>query len=384
MSELKKGAARAGHTSGEAQDTAASQSLCAVSSLPQDDLCVKGSGGDCSPRRLVRWATHTGQDLSDLDSAGSPVVLDYLRAVLPATPETWRGLDVWLGERSPRACGWHGFYDCSASVLDGGLVAWCSDDDWAERQGVVVDLPGRACAALGDQLVPFLSWCCDVGKVRRIDVAVDDRRGLVTFERIRDAHLAGGLVSKAKTCKWVIEHDTRTAERLGWSFYVGTRQSAAMVRIYDKAAERRSKGVDIDGSWVRVELEAHKDYADSLAREILARGGVAGVEQIAAKLRFCDPSETDSNRWRWDLAIWWSDFLGGVEAGGSLACGEKQVATVDSMERYLLRQVAPTLAALDLVHGDDTSWIVRLFESGDGRLRPKHWAAIELAARRAS
>ena len=334
--------------------------------------------GDCNPPDANRWVTHTLPKQSDIDGPGSGVFLDYLRATLPSDATTWTALAGWLGELAPRPMGWHGFYDKSAKVLDGGIVAWCSESEWAERQGIVVDLPGRACASLGDRLVPFLSWCCAVGKVRRLDVAIDDRAGLVTYERLQDTLSSGGLVSKAKTCRWIIEQDTRTAARLGWTLYIGTRKSAAMVRIYDKAAERLCKGVQVAGSWVRVELEAHKDYADSLARAILAGGPAVGLAQIAEKIRCCEPSATDSNRWRWSLATWWRAFLDGIEPGGSLTCGETQETTIEKTQAWLFKQVAPALAVVDRAHGDDTSWMLALFASGDRRQKPKHHAALAL------
>jgi len=309
--------------------------------------------------------------------SGRSVFVDYLRVVLPSDGVTWQELLSRVGELAERPLGWQGHYDKSAHVLDGGLVAWCSNKERAERQGVVIDLPGRACAALGDNLVPFMAWCTEAGHVTRLDVAIDDHAELVTFERLHDAIESGALVSKARQARWIIGKNAESAERQGWTLYIGTRKSAAMVRIYDKAAERAAAGAEVGGPWVRVELEAHRKYADALTRAVLDGGPEVALSQIAERIRFCEPSATDTNRRRWPLASWWQQFIGDVEPGGSLVCGEPRKTTVDAMLATVRQQAGPALAAIMLAHGDDTSWLVDLISNGEARLKPKHMAALD-------
>lgn len=314
---------------------------------------------------------------SDMAASPGRALVDYVRATLPSEPETWAALDGWLGERVEREVGWRGWYSRSAHVLDGGIVGWCDDRAQAERQGVLVDLPGRACASLGERLVPFLRWCVEHGSVRRLDLAVDDRAGLVTLGRIKAAEAAGAVVSRARSRPTFVG-DVLQRSGEGWTLYYGSRNSEGLVRIYDKAAERAERGgrARNRGHWVRVELEAKGDYADALAGAVLEGGGEVVAAQILRRLRFCEPLAGDSNPRRWPIADWWNAFLGGVEAGESLACGEAQATTVEAMRDYVRRQAMPTLAALLEAYGGEVDWLYADLALARARVKPKHRAAI--------
>lgn len=304
------------------------------------------------------------------------VMVDYIRATLPAEAATFRELAEWLGASEARPGGWRGWYDKSASVGDGGLLAWCTDEAMAERNGILVDLPGRACGALGERLVPFLRWCVERGRVRRLDLAVDDTQGRLTYERLEAAVDAGALVTRAREAHWIRGHTLASGERTGWTLYVGSRRSQWMIRFYDKAAERLERaGLDVGGEWIRCELEAHGDYATRLAGEVLDDASVA-VGQIARCIRLCEPSATDARRRRWPVASWWREFLGDVRPGASLVAGEDAEASIERWLEFMRRQIAPMMAAITEARGGDVSWMYELVDDGHKRLKPRHLAAI--------
>lgn len=316
-------------------------------------------------------AAHEAQS-SALAARAGGVMLDYVRATLPADAEVWAELCEWLGAMQERPIGWRGWYDKSAVVLDGGLVAWCSRGEVAARQGVLVDLPGKACACLGERLIPFLAWCCERGRVRRVDFALDDRRGLLTYERLWAAVRSGACLSRAREVHGLEGAEASSGERRGWTLYVGSRSSQAVIRLYDKAAEQH-----IEGAWVRCELEAKSDFADALARAVLAESVDVVLEQLNRRLRFAVPT-SDRNRGRWPVAPWWAEFVGSLERGAPLTCGEPQEATLARMREYVRRQAGPALAALMLADGGDLSWLSEVFADGERRLKPKHRAALAL------
>ena len=316
-------------------------------------------------------AAHEAQS-SALAARAGGVMLDYVRATLPADAEVWAELCEWLGAMQERPIGWRGWYDKSAVVLDGGLVAWCSRGEVAARQGVLVDLPGKACACLGERLIPFLAWCCERGRVRRVDFTLDDRRGLLTYERLWAAVRSGACLSRAREVHGLEGAEASSGERRGWTLYVGSRSSQAVIRLYDKAAEQH-----IEGAWVRCELEAKSDFADALARAVLAESVDVVLEQLNRRLRFAVPT-SDRNRGRWPVAPWWAEFVGSLERGAPLTCGEPQEATLARMREYVRRQAGPALAALMLADGGDLSWLSEVFADGERRLKPKHRAALAL------
>lgn len=333
-------------------------------------------GGDDA----VNIITEHESQASSLAAPRGAVMLDYLRAVLPSEAGMLSELAGWLGEFDERPIGWRGWYTESASVLDGGLVAWCEDEHMAERQGVLVDLPGRACAALGERLVPFMRWCVERGRVRRVDFALDDRRGDVTYERLAAAVDAGALVTRARSVHWIVGKVAESGERIGWTLYIGSRASEACVRVYDKRLERIERGAgDVGGHWIRCELEATGDFADALAREVLKSGAAVVVEQLNRRARFTEPSASDESRERWPMASWWYALVGSIERGASLMCGEDMSATIERMLEYVRLAAAPAMAAITEARGGDVSWFYELLDDGSHRLKSKHRSAIRAA-----
>lgn len=324
-------------------------------------------------------AEHQAQ-ASGLVSRPGAMLLDYLRAVVPDRPAVWEELRRWLGPTVLRPFGWRGWYDRSAVVLDGGIIAWCSGGECAEREGVLIDLPGRACASLGDRLVPFLQWCLEHGKVRRCDYAIDDMAGLLTRERIEAALEAGHFVMmwSDRTIMERWRHGVRS-----WTRYLGSTGSDAFVRIYDKRAERIQHGELAEGlpaHLVRLEFVTAGDFADALARRYFQEGSAAVVGQVARRLRFVEPpAGEDSNVRRWPVAGWWQQLLGSVVPGPSLMCGEKPECTLLSLAEYVERQAGPAMATLVIAAGGDIGILGAIASRSEHRLKPKHLAALAIA-----
>ena len=320
---------------------------------------------------------HEGRT-SELAARRGALMLDYLRVRLDSGPGILAELEGWLGERSARPLGWRGWYDRSAYVLDGGIVAWCSDSSRAEIEGTLVDLPGAACASLGDRLVPFLRWALDRGRVTRCDFAIDDLAGRLTPQKAIDAYDGGQCVTRWRQ---VSEIKSRSGPGVvsGHTVYFGSRKYQALVRIYDKRLEQASKGkTDLPEHWVRLELECKGKLADALCRAYFQDGSAAVVGQIARRLRFVEPVGGDSNKRRHKPAAWWVELLGSVEPGPSLLCGERPQATISRMAAWLERQAGPALATVVKADGGDLSRVFGILDRSMHRLQSKHYAALAL------
>lgn len=146
------------------------------------------------------------------------------------------------------------------------------------------------------------------------------------------------------------------------------------MRFYDKAAEQGRENVH----WVRCELEAKGAFADALGREVLRRGSVAVIEQINRRIRFVQPSETDSNIRRAMVAAWWGAFIGSVKQGAALLCGEKVQATISAMAAWVEQQAGPALATIVKAARGDLGGVLGIVERSERRLKPKHHAALAL------
>ena len=348
---------------------------------PADNMGVLCTASKTSASVLPGEARVEDQDrdhesqTSALSAPRGALLLDFLRVRLPDTRETWEALKSWLGPMAARPFGWRGWYDQSAAVLDKGIVAWCRDSTRAEVQGILVDLSGRACASMGDRLVPFLEWALENGgNATRLDFALDDHDGLLTLDRIVAAEGEGRIISRWRGLTMWQKRYMGKIE--GWTCYWGRRQSEAYLRIYDKAGEQ-----GVPGPWVRLELECKGKFADALGREYFRRGSQAVIEQVNRRIRFVDHSETDTNMRRAPACDWWVKLLGSVKPGQSLLTGEVPQCTVASMGQWLEVQAGPTLATLRQADGGSLERILALIGRSERRMQPKHHAALAALGR---
>jgi len=308
---------------------------------------------------------------SALAAQPGKLLCDYIRVVLPDEPEVHAELEAWLGKSKPRAGGWHGWYDRSASVLEGGLLAWCSNDERAKIEGLLCDLPGKACGALGTRLLSFLRWAHKRGRITRIDFAVDDLHGRLTRERVLAALDEGTLLMRWQDTGELVKR--RRGALTGWTLYLGKRAGQSQARIYDKALEQGLAGVD----WMRFELEAKGAFAHRLASEYFTKGADAVKAQIVKRIKFVEPMATDTNKARWPLAPWWAEFIGEIEPGESLVPGVKPECTVGRLARFVERCAGPSIATVVAALEGDLDWLDGLIERSGWRLNKSQEALIE-------
>lgn len=156
------------------------------------------------------------------------------------------------------------------------------------------------------------------GSVSRIDLAFDIRDESMTPGVLYEQLCNGKATTTAKTYNLITGNDG------GSTVYIGSRQSEAFLRIYDKAAEQQQ-----DCQWVRVELELKASKA-----------------RFAA---FTMANEPDSKAYQWAQA-WlqgfvsfphpvWRAFI--QQTGIPLARANKQQADT---RKWLIDQVAPAVA----------------------------------------
>ncbi|PSU20266.1 hypothetical protein CTM97_18065 [Photobacterium phosphoreum] len=107
----------------------------------------------------------------------------------------------------------------------------------------------------------WLSGVLKVTTLKRLDLAIDFRDGLVVVDDARKAYKIGAFrrsTGKYPQYKDVISGDV-DGTILGDTFYVGTRKSLNMWRVYNKALQ-----LGVDGEWVRAEVELKDIHVDIL------------------------------------------------------------------------------------------------------------------------
>lgn len=297
--------------------------------------------------------------------------LDWIAGTVPGVnSEITEYLRSYFGDWQVLPSGGLG-YDCSAKVCDTGRVFWHST---RQDMGVHVRLPASALAAMVNDPVTVLRDLAQMrAKFTRVDIAADDYQGLLDLERIRGKILLGELTCRSRAIvEWV------ALRGIGHTFYFGARASETFVRIYDKAAEQKSQGIDVTfcGQWIRVEAELKHARADLAARYICAHPDTWVIEAAGWFLNylcFKEPVDGDINPSRWPTSLWWSVFLD--RAIKARLIREKITRTVEDVKLWVEKQVAPSLYVLAATIGHDE--LFGIVGEGSARLRDDHTAMID-------
>ena len=236
---------------------------------------------------LIDWITFTTKIWSVFD----------LKYALGLSGQEWDLLD-------------HGFHGYKrAEVFNGVTIMYEGrpKEDGTDDMGVCVEISGQGCRAL--ESFANIDWLCFFGflmeelnefKITRLDLAYDDHTGVLDKLRLKvdtDEHC---YRSKFRT--WEVRYGNK-----GFSIYHGSRQSQAMIRIYDKAAER---GL-LDGThWIRVEIQLREENAAGAIRAYLDKQNLGAVYggMLATYLVYCEGCE-DSNCSRWPVAEYWKHLI---------------------------------------------------------------------------
>ena len=171
-----------------------------------------------------------------------------------------------------------------------------------DDMGVWVEMSGQGCrtfeslSAVGwERLFSFIR---ENGlKITRLDVAYDDHTGILPMSRIVQDTQAGMFISKSDYWETVLSSKGSTVQ-------IGSPQSKVLIRIYDKAAERKCEP---GTHWIRCEIQMRDDRAAQFTKIPLPIGeAFAGV--LLNYLRFVEPSD-DVNKWRWPMTDYWRDLV---------------------------------------------------------------------------
>ncbi len=300
------------------------------------------------------------------------MILDWLSFTLPADGGLGIVQDLF-GKLDPRPRGIRG-YTHSATIAGKGVVGWSPE---RPEQGVHVQLPSSALSNLQDvhssfqDARGFLVFLVDVGaKIKRLDLAFDDREGQLALEKI-----SGCVTSECLVTRW------RKVDQLraimggeGETLYFGSRTSESFLRIYNKRAECMDRGEEDPGHWIRVELEFKDDKAQAVV-ERYRQEGVTFVVGLLRGLIDFKRRAADPNKSRWPTAEWWAAFLDRADKA-SIAL-PREVPTVDRTKQWLDRQVAPALAFVTEADGGAVDFTYWLIQSGRGRMSPYQRALLQ-------
>lgn len=200
--------------------------------------------------------------------------------------------------------------------------------------------------------------------ITRIDLALDDYDGLVSFDRI-EGKLKRGHYRSSRRSFNVLQSSDAKGRELGRTIYIGNARADGgskgnvYARFYDKRAQYLAKnelfptavqkhwqetGQEV---WQRYEISFSKKYAVAIAGQILQGQGVDKIFKTSLRglLELLKPNPRDSNKSRWAVCDWWEEFLSFDEAL-TFKIAEREAMLGDLFE-WLRVAVLPSLALLE-------------------------------------
>jgi DNA relaxase NicK len=234
------------------------------------------------------------------------------------------------------------------------------------REDIHVQLPGRWHGVIGSAgQREILEWLhARAASFTRIDLQLTDERRVASPDDVWNALNERQTVTRVK--RW--ERIERGGDGRGTSVYVGSKASLQRLIVYDKAAE-----TDDVVPGVRWELRVHKEAADSLAVQLLASDNWGDV-WAGRLINFVDfrenPDEPNSaGRSRME---WFAQLVQGAERMRAYA--PHAVRTLEDVQRWLRKQVAPSLATVVSAAGGDIAPLLELASEGAHRMTAIHRA----------
>ena len=272
------------------------------------------------------------------------------------------GMDVALFEKLPYT--WQGYQDVveyqNIRVASNGR-----EDEHFSNMGVCVSITGNGCRTFetlshlgpaseeGGFSVNFMRLFEYLDKdetvnVTRLDMAADDRDGLLEREDIIDRYLQDGI--RTRTTKWDLIIGKKNKVKGGFTLYIGSRSSEFFTKIYDKEAEMKQNKLVDTGHWIRVETTLKHKNAESFIH-LLVQGQEVG--QLMAEVlndKFSFINLDDSNITRCSVCDWWEEFVSEVQKV-RLVTRRAVQHSVSQIAEWVKTQISPSLYILSKTLG---------------------------------
>ena len=196
-------------------------------------------------------------------------------------------------------------------AFDGISIHYTDPDDHVHQVGICLEMSGQGCRdfetfGLGDWQRLFEFVALADGHITRLDIAYDDFTGVLPIRTMYDQADRFEFTARTQKVQLIKQSEDADPAHAGLSICHGSKSSEVFVRCYDKRVERHAW--DEYDHWVRFEIQLRGSNACGFVH---ARGSIGdkfrGV--VANYINYRDAVPGDSNKRRWPLSSWWSEFL---------------------------------------------------------------------------
>lgn len=228
------------------------------------------------------------------------------------------------------------------------------------RDDICIELSGTGCRTVEEMSGDTFDWLGYLGgyvqdikardmNISRIDIAGDDRDGLLNYRRMTAHCKHRRYICKARFNIW-IDGDEQ-------AIYFGSPASDRRLRIYNKAIEQ-----GIDGHWIRCEMQMRNDNAVSFLLNWLEYKNIGRCYGSVLRdfLRYTDTAPEGKHHARCTVCTWWERFLGSIENCPQLYL-DSSTYTLWHVQEFLKRQASSSLKLwLEANDGDITDIVAMI------------------------
>lgn len=233
--------------------------------------------------------------------------------------------------------------------------------DGTEAMGTHVVLSGKAVKQfnLSYSIEPLIMHLKEYNyTIARLDLAMDIYSNYMDI--IENAINNKDYSTKSRRIKIIKELEANTNVVKGRTFYIGSRTSNKMLRIYDKGLEQ---GTDLD--WTRFELELKAELAKDVFIKLLDENIRQLINSLLlSTIRFTQGSSTNITRRR--TADWYVNLLDKQEVKYKFEVNKHD--DLDSKIAWLLAQVSKSLVIADKAISEDKSLLEAIYRQGERKL----------------
>ena len=298
------------------------------------------------------------------------LLIDYFRVRFPTTDALAIIRDVLQLKSNYMLYEDYGKYGYESKYVLGDINIMCS---MQEHLGVLLELKGRGCRQMESYLLAqerswydFMLDCLTAGGVvKRLDLAVNDRVGILNIPKLIEKWERGEAVSRfrgEKGYKGTQKNGDDIPESTGNTLYIGSTKSELYFCLYEKDHEQYHKnGTDMETTEIKNRFEirlknerAYHAVADMLTYYDVERTAFSIINHY---VRFVD-RENGKPKSKWKLNADWAWFIGEHREKIRLTT-QPEPFTLQKALNWLHRQVAPTLKMVEELDKQNNTTILR-------------------------
>ena len=317
------------------------------------------------------------------------LLIDYFRVRFPTTDAIKIIRDVLQLKADYMLYEDFGKYGYESKYVLGDINIMCS---MQEHLGVLLELKGRGCRQMESYLLAqerswydFMLDCMTAGGVmKRFDLAINDKAGILDIPKLKEKYKAGECVSyfrMQKDYSGTEKCGNDIPKNTGETLYLGSTSSELYMCAYQKNYEQYVKnGTEVEDTEIKNRFEirmknerAYYAVVDLLTYRDAERTAFSIINHY---VRFVD-REDDKPKSQWKMNEDWAWFVGENREPIRLTT-KPEPYTLQKALHWLQRQVAPTIKMVQALDKENHTTILKdMIEQAELKDKHKHLLQLE-------